>query len=426
MKLTSTIARRTQPLLLACLLLAACGDDTNDHDQTAEEEDHEETGGDTDAGEDPAPAPARYVFASQVFTGENATTYIVARDEISAGTLSLDDGVVVPGRAIAASSGEDGYVFVGSGDGPSVTRYEVNSKNELVKGPVVSFEGKGVASIGEYQTQFQFISETKAYYFDAKSAQVVVFNPQKMTVTSSIDLKELSSPSHIVAFSSAPTRRGSEVVMPVGFRSLNNAQIIKEAAVVLIDSEDDSFTIARDTRCGYVRDAVTLADDTIYLATEAYGSAVHRLSSANAEPPCLLRIPAGKQTFDGAFHVQLNDLADGKTVGSLVALASGKAYVKVLDEKLTMITPMTSARALASATAWTWSEIKFGDSPTLKAAPALPPTAGSVISFKGEDTLLVAEFVNFSESTKLRNLSDGSGDVATSSEGLLFSVAQVR
>jgi hypothetical protein len=428
MELKNTIALRPA-LLLAAVLLGACGDD-GDSDSTSEEgqaghEGHEDAG-EVESDPDAGPPPARYVFATQVFTGETAITQIVASDSASPGKLSLSDSLAVPGRAIVAASGEDNYVFVGSGDSPVLKRYELSEDDELVEGPSVSFQGKGVGGIGEYQTQFQFISETKAYYFDAKSAQAVVWNPKTMRVTSSIDLSELSSPNHIIAFASTPARRGSQVVMPVGFRSLNNAQIIKKAAVVLIDSDDDSVEIARDDRCGYVRDAVALADGTIYAATEAYGAAVHRLNSANAEPPCLLRIPAGEQSFDVNFHVDLNELVGGKTVGSLAVTPAGETYVKVLDEKLTNIMPMTSPRALASAAAWTWSQITLGDQPKLKAVPALPPTAGSIIWFKAEDTLLVAEFVNMSESSKLRNLSDGSGDVVVESPGLLFSVAQVR
>ncbi len=426
MELKEKIALRPLALLFTAVLLGACGDD-GDKDSSSEEEGHEhDDAGESHEDADAGPTPARYVFATQVFTGDTAVTQIVASDTATPGKLSLSDSLAVPGRAIVAASGEDNYVFVGSGDSPVLKRYELSEDGELDEGPSVSFQGKGVAGIGEYQTQFQFISKTKAYYFDAKSAQAVVWNPETMRVTSSIDLSELASPNHIIAFASTPARRGSQVVMPVGFRSLNNAQIIKEAAIVLIDGDDDSVTIARDDRCGYVRDAVALSDGTIYAATEAYGSAVHRLNSANAEPPCLLRIPAGKKSFDPNFHVALNELADGKTAGSLAVLPSGETYVKVLDEKLTNIMPMTSPRALASAPAWTWSQITLGDSPKLKAVPALPPTAGSIIWFKAEDTLLVAEFVNMSESTKLRNVSDGAGDVVVESQGLLFSLAQLR
>jgi hypothetical protein len=423
-------------LLSAGLVLGACGGDEDEsgaepdagREEEEDEHEHEHADGGADAEADAAePAkPARYVLATQVFSGENSNTYLVASDTIEAGELSLKQATVVPGRAIVASPGEGPYVYVGSDKGPQLTRYELSTKGELVAGEQVSFGAKGVAGIGEYQTQLQFVSETKAYYFDAKSGQAVVWNPSTMKLSSSIDLSELASATHVVAFSSAPTRRGDEVIMPVGFRSLNNAQIVDGAALVIIDSSDDGLTIARDDRCGYVRDAVTTEDGTIYVATEAYGAAVYRLNKANAPAPCLLRVLPGKREFDPDFHVELAALSGGKTVGSLALLPSGKAYTKVLDESLTSIGPMTNARALASAAAWTWSEITLGDEPTLKPAPGLPASAGSIIAFQAEQSVLFAEFINFSESTKLRNLSDGSGDVLISAQGLLFSLAQLR
>jgi hypothetical protein len=443
-----TLSLKRSVWLLGASFIIACGGDDepeidghedgghqhedagDDHEDAGD--DHEEAGGDqqeVDAGSKPdaeTKKPASYVFATQVFAGENANTYLVGSDKIETGSISTKEAHVVPGRAIVASPGDGRYFYVGSDKSPVVTRYELAAGGKLVAGDEVSFAGKGVASIGEYQTQFQFVSESKAYYFDAKSAQAVVWNPKTMKVTGSIDLKALSSTTHVLAFASTPTRRGAEVIMPVGFRSLDNRQIVDGAAVVIIDSKDDSFKIARDERCGYVRDAVTTKDDVVYVATEAYGSAVNRLASANGPAPCLLRIPADTQEFDKDFHVGLNELAGGKTVGSLALLPSGKVYTKVLDESLTMIGAMTSARALASAASWTWAELSLGDTPTLTPDAKLPATAGSIIWFAADQTLLVAEFVNFSESTKLRDIGAGKGDVVASSEGLLFSVAQLR
>lgn len=442
---------RTRGALLfgACLLLAACGDDDNEKPEEEKDaghqreddaghgheeagageakEDGSETAADAGAKPDAAiPKSARYVLATQVFSGETANSYLVGSDTVATGPLNIDKATVVPGRAIVAAPGDGPYFYVGSEKGPLVTRYELGEDGKLKAGDEVSFAGKGVASIGEYQTQFQFVSESKAYYFDAKSAQAVVWNPATMKVTSSIDLKELTSATHIVAFASTPARRGAEVIMPVGFRSLDNRQIVDGAAVVIIDSKDDSFKIARDDRCGYVRDAVTTEDGSVYVATEAYGSAVNRLSAANAPAPCLLRIVAGAKEFDEGFHVRLNELAGGKTVGSLVSTPGGKVYTKVLDESRTTIGAMTSPRALASAAAWTWSEVKLGDTPTLTPDAALPATAGSIIWFQADKALLVAEFVNMSESTKLRDISTGKGEVVSSAQGLLFSVAQLR
>jgi hypothetical protein len=431
--------------LLGASLLAACGDD--DGPAGLPPEQNEDAGSRVDAA---APSegdgsteldggvserdaatvepsvPPRFALATQVFQGSVATSYVLMVDSPEAGDVSAEgQGIELAGRAIVASPGKSGAFFVGTSEGPEVTRYTLDEDGEPVKGPSVSFLEQGVSAIGEYQTQFQFISDDKAYYFDGRTAQVIVWNPSAMTVTGAIDLGELVVAGQLVAFSSSPTRRGDDVIMPVGFRSSDNARIVGGAAAVIVHTGDDSVEIARDDRCGYVRDAVTLDDGTVYVATEAYGSAVRRIASENAPAPCLLRIEPDADAFDPDFYVDLEELAGG-AAGSLARTPDGSAYVHVLDESAATITPTTNARVLASSAAWSWSEITLGDEPTLSPAAGLPLMAGSIISFPVSDQLFVAEFVNFNESTKLRDLTDPRGAVALTVPGTLFSLTQVR
>lgn len=99
----------------------------------------------------------------------------------------------------------------------TVVRYTLTSSGTLEKSGSVSFSGKGVSSLGEYQNNFQFISATIAYYFDGTTAQVIIWNPTGMTVTGSIPLDSLAIQGAILSFSGAAVRLTNQVIMPMGW-----------------------------------------------------------------------------------------------------------------------------------------------------------------------------------------------------------------
>lgn len=407
-------ARTSKTLLLALFLpcLAACGDDTSDGPR----------GGEPII---PATGPA-YAITVQVFgpDASDSQSYVTVTGTLdSDAPLSLDRGVEVLGRAIGAGPDGGGAVFVASDAAPTVTRYDLQANGSLKEGDTVSFQGKGLASLGEYGSQFQFISETKAYFFDGPTAQVVIWNPKEMTVTGEIPLDGLVIPDTTLSYSPAPLRRGDDVITFAGWRK--GLVVPSQAAVVIVDSTTDEATIVTDDRCGYVRDGVEGPDGMIYLATEAFGAAVHRINPDNAVAPCLLRFDPETKQFDPNFHVELGALVDGGTAGSLIRGPGNEVYLRVLDEEAFEVKEDSHPRVLASAAAWRWARLTLGDSPEITLLDA-EPSGGSVLSVSFEGRHFVLQYQG-QESTTLRELGEaGPGEVTLSAPGLVFSAAKLR
>ncbi|WP_248913974.1 hypothetical protein [Polyangium aurulentum] len=338
-------------------------------------------------------------------------------------SLSLDEGLEIPGRALGVGPEGAGAVFVAGDAGPTLTRYDLQGDGSFQSGATMSFQGKGIATFGEYQGQFQFISETKAYFFDGPTGQVVIWNPKEMTITGQIPLDGLVLADATLTFTAAPLRRGDDVITFAGFR--NGPEVPSRAAVVVVNSKTDEATVVTDDRCGYVRDGIEGPDGKIYMATEAYGAAVHRLNNDNAEPPCMLRFDPATKKFDTAFHVELGTLFGGQTAGSLTRGPGNEAYLRVLDESVFPVMPDTHPRVLASAAAWKWATVTLGDTPTAEVLAAAPNN-GSVIPLELGDQSFVALFQG-QDSTKLLELgANGPGDVALSAPGLVFSAVKIR
>jgi len=274
-----------------------------------------------------------YAITTQLLTADPVDSYVIVTDQAEqTASLSLDNAVRVSGRALGVGIPRSGALYVVSDESATVIRYTLNEAGSLEPAGTVSFASLGVTSLGEYQANFQFVSETKAYFFDGATAQVVVWNPEEMTVTSSIPLDELAIKDTIASFSGAAVRLDGQILMPVGWRPVSGVGITHKAGVVSIDTATDVATLATDDRCGYTHDAAVGPDGKVYIATEAYGAAVRRLMGEDAPAPCLLRFDPQTRAFDPDFYRTLEELVGGGTAGTLVPGPQGTAYVRVLDE----------------------------------------------------------------------------------------------
>jgi hypothetical protein len=409
-------------------------EDAEAHEDAGEEPEEDGSQSADDAGADPTPdaetppADPVYALVTQVFTGDNQTSYLIRHDgALNEGSIDLARGDEFGGRSLVAGTPYAGELFVGGSESAELVRYELDAEGELAAfDQALNFAGRGAAAIGEYAGQLVLVSEDKAYYFDARTLSAIIWNPRSMRITGSIDLARLARSGNSVSFSTLAVHADGRVFMPVGYRSLDNMTIPSAAAVVIVDTEADSAELATDDRCGYVRDAALAADGKIYLATEAYGAAVHRVSANAAPAPCLLRIDPEQDAFDADFHVDLNQLADGATVGSLIKVPSGKTYVRVLDESAFSVQANTVPRVLASAPAWSWKEIALGDAPALQDVADSPRSGGSMIPLPAGDRMFVPEFAADRSSTTLRDVTEGPSNVTASVPGLVFSLVRLR
>lgn len=367
-----------------------------------------------------------YAITTQVLTSDDPQSYVVLTDKMDhTEPLSLDQAIELPGRSLGVGIPKSGALFVAGNEGPTVTRYNLTSDGRLAAGATVSFAGEGVSSIGEYQHQFQFVSESKAYYFDGRTAKAIIWNPKDMTVTGSISLNGIAIEGAIQTFATLPVRLENQVIMPLGWRPAAGIGITKQAGVVVIDTRNDTATVVKDDRCGYVRDGVMGPDGKLYLATEVYGAAVRRVAGGDTPKPCLLRFDPRTLEFDSSFYVELETLVNGGTAGTLLPGPQGTAYLRVLDEGVYSVSAGVHPRTVASAAAWKWWQLRF-DNLTATPVAGLPATTGSTFIYEAGDRTLYTEFANGSTATSFRDLTDQSGKVKATLPGVSFSFVQLR
>ncbi|QDE71744.1 MxcI protein [Myxococcus xanthus] len=366
-----------------------------------------------------------YAITTQDLNADPAASYVVVtREAEQTARLSLDGAIKVSGRALGVGIRKSGQVYVVSDDSPVVTRYSLTEDGGLEQSGTVSFASLGVMSLGEYQANFQFVSATKAYFFDGITAQAVIWNPTEMTVTGNIALGDLELEGTEMAFSGSVVSDNGQLIIPVGWRPVAGVGITPRTGVVAVDTATDTATLVTDERCGYAHDAVLGPDRKVYVATEAYAAAVHRVSADAAPEPCLLRFDLQTRTFEAGFHRSLSELVGGGTAGSLVPGPSGTAYLRVLDESVAPVQEGAHPRGIASGAGWQWWALNLS---TLTATrnTQFPATSGSSFLFHTENQTLYTEFGEGSASTTLHVLGDN-GRPTLTTQGLSFSLLQLR
>ncbi|RKH33479.1 hypothetical protein [Corallococcus sicarius] len=396
----------------ACSFVVACGDDPVDPVP--------------DAGTNTSPL---YAFVAQVSADSESQSYVILTDKVDhTEPLSLENATEIDGRALGSGISKSGALFVSSSESAVVTRYNVTNDNKLEKAGEVSFASKGLSTIGEYQNQFQFVSDTKAYYFDGRTSQIIIWNPKEMALTNSISLPEMTIAGTVLTFASNPIRVGTKVLMPLGWRPASGIGITKKAGIIVLDTATDTAVLATDDRCGYVRDGVVGADGQVYLATEAYGAAVKRTaqSDVNVPTPCLLKFDPATAKYDAAFYKELGALTNGGATGSLLQGPAGSGYLRVLDETAYPVQAGTHPRVIASAVAWRWWKLDLANITQATLVDTLPASTGSSFLFQADNRTLFTEFTNGGTHTNFRELSDLSGKVVATHSGLSFSFLQLR
>lgn len=406
--------------------LTSEGDAGTDASDAGDETTSSDSGTSEEAGSDAPDDDALFALVTRVYGEESDQSYVLLTDDPSSGSLDLADAVIeVPGLALGTGIDDSGALFVASDSASTVTRYDLSDEGELVEGDTVDFSVQGIAYVGEYGGQFQYVSPDKAYWFSGEAARIVVWNPEEMTISDSIELDSLVHEGEALTFSAAPIRRGNRIYTFAAWHTPPPAlTIVSRTAVIVLDTETDEVEVVQDSRSGYVRDGVFGDDGQLYVVTEGLGAAVNFLNADNAPAPTVLRFDPEALEFDSDYEVDLNGLFDADPAGMLVLSGSGQAFVRFLDPSL--VAGAESPMAVAGAAAWGWATFTAGDEPSVEILQDAPKSAGRLTPIKAGGKVYVPEFVD-GESTRFTVLTaEGPAADALEVPGLVFSAVKLR
>jgi hypothetical protein len=376
----------------------------------------------------PGTATPLYLLAGTIF-GTPDVSYVVPTRSLAPGTtLDYDQALEIPGGAGVYAPERGGHFFVGTGDSPTLTRYEVTADGSFNRGETLSFANHGLTNALVNNSGVVFLSPGKAYFIHQEDLKAVIWNPTSMQIDGALALPaELQKEGFVVVFDGKAQRQGNDLHLVATWADHTNGKYPPGALVVTIDTTTDSV-VARepDDRCSQVFDSMRHPSGDIYYACSTWSAATHRaLGAAFAAESCLLRIRRGQRRFDPDFHVRLPALTGGQVAGTLVPGLGAEGFVRVLDESLFPVVPGATVSELTGAEAWRWWRL---DLDALTAAPTdLAPSAAGATELQidgGVYTSLSKR--DFSETTLIEMTAPGGPRPGLAARGYLHNGVRVR
>ena len=228
-----------------------------------------------------------------------------------------------------------GNFMIGSGEEPTIQRFEVTADGEFEPGAVVSLANLGVAAPLRVRGVL-FVSPTKAYYVDDQQLLLVIWNPSDMTITDSIDLSsELLREGLRTQFGTASHRRGDEFILTAGWRATDATGTEAGMALVTIDSTTDTVRVEVDPRCTVPGTSVELPNDDLVFFNAPENTYARFTTGPDANPEdCLMVLRAGEASFGSDSYVPMSSLVQGEASFGAALLSGSTAWVRVLDPEL--------------------------------------------------------------------------------------------
>lgn len=278
-------------------------------------------GGDDEPGDDEPPAGPAIMIVGQIYSPESYSTYVGVVPEIPEGEVDFASFREF-GNANAFTSG--GYVFVEE-DG-IMQRFSVDEDLRLVDGPRFSWQDFGIGEINATSTVF--VSAERAYSFAPGLDVVIVWNPETMERTGTLDVGFPERPVGMETFASDGYVVGDKVFWNVFSGDWDTITPYPAVTLVVADAEgDEPVRIIEDDRCLPGGPASVDAEGNYYVHAGAYFGYFYAYGDVGAGArTCVLRVNAGEEAPDPDFLIDFDELT-GSYVADMLIGVSGNQYV---------------------------------------------------------------------------------------------------
>jgi hypothetical protein len=388
------------------LALAACGDSTDSTSSGALE--------------------ARYIVHLSNDAPDGRLNYFLPVDSLAEGTtVDLSQGLEVPGTARLYAPPAGGFFSVGNSDDLTITRYDVSPDGVLTETGAVSFQNQGINRL--FRT-VAFIDDRKAYYLDEGNARIIVWNPEELTITGSIDVSVAARSGMDLKFvrQNYPLRPG-RLITTVTWASPMREALERETGLLVIDTErDEVIRYEVDARCAGAAEVVEQRDGDIYFATgpdEVVDNTEIRGSSER--PSCMLRVRAGEEHFDPDYLVQLSELVDGRVACNILPSPGQQSVLfRALDE--TKAEWSLENELVGLAEAWEWWRLDVQSGSARLESELGVGTVYTNYALVRDRVFLTRQTEGAAESEFIEILPEGAVRAALRAPGFLWAATQIR
>jgi len=368
---------------------------------------------------------SRYLVGTRIWDDATTTSYFNVVSSLEEGTsVDLAQAVEVAGAAKLYAIGDIGWLAIGGGEEPTITRYTLNDAGKLVRGATLSLLSLGVTSLWD---TLYVVSETKMYYPDRANRQLIVINPTAMEVQGTVELPETAREGFLSLYGYTPLLRDGKLLFTVGwFDWFETDSVLGETGLVVVDTATD--TVERfdvDDRCGGITTGVVTESGDAYFVSSALAAAAHRLGRFTPSP-CALRVNAGEDAFDSGYVKELADVVTSEVAGEPVPAGSNALFLRVFDESEATFTETSATTELTGQAAWRWWrwDVESGEASPVE---ELAPSTSDVLWFQVDGRVYGTETTStYSHTTLIELTAEGGPKAALTAPGFVHGVARIR
>jgi hypothetical protein len=270
--------------------------------------------------------------------------------------IDLSRSLEIAGTSNVYGPAGTGRVYMTSSEGGSMTEVAFDRDGAVTPGRVVSFVGLGVASTSGSSVN-AFLSATKAYHVNQGTLDVIVWDPEAMTITGSFPTGvEVDEGFSYRAFQQQPILVGERLLL-VSFQADVDGFTEGVTTITLIDTVSDQVISSEtDSRCSYFTSFGRDPRGDIYFASNWVHAANYYLfGELVPHAPCMLRIRAGETRFDPEWSRSLEaDLGTPIWTGVFPG-AGGNVLAQGLAED--RVAGAAATGDLRVARPWSWYEL---------------------------------------------------------------------
>ena len=371
-----------------------------------------------------------YALTSVIRNPDSDTGFVLRTQRLDGQRLDIGAALEVPGGAVVYGAG-DSTIFVGQGDAPILTRYEVGIDGSLTETGRMSLANEGLSRTWWAQQQVQFASPTRAYLI-LSDGRVIVWNPTEMTIEETIQIPGVQRQGYEIWTSRPFARQQDEIVWTINWVNFNNEEFLGEVAFAVMDLPTGEVSVSPSVQgCGEVsRGAIAESGETVWV-TSTYGAAINLIDSDRHPTPCLLRVAPGAMAFSEGVEEPNALLPEvGGLVAEVTQMRPGYAVIRAFnpDALEVEITPETQQYEISQASVWSWHWVNL-DTGDTGLIPELGLTLADSYPYQvGERSVTTFPLEDFSETdlVDLTNVDSGSPETLLTAPGFIYSALEVR
>lgn len=304
----------------------------------------------------PGPAGAErgplYLVQTRTFSPDGTTGILIPTPSLDV-PLDYSRAIEQPGGGVLYAAPGVGAFLIGSGEEPTIRRYEVDAEGQLAPGAVLSFANEGVVYL--YAGSVLFVDARKAYYLDLDQLQVIAFDPLEMAITNTVSLAAAAREGFFTSFGQAVVRPDGVYFPAQWYTEPDWDRVPSGSLLVRVDPATDEVSMTSDERCTSLLAALTTDAGDVYWFSDMFNAfARHARGPANGFPDCALRLRAGQSSFDPDWQLDLGARTGGAPTVATLQGGDSLMWLRVFDTSAVSLPAGAAYAEFDTAPAWQW------------------------------------------------------------------------